>query len=71
MKEIKNRRGRQGNDSLKKENEYLHRSSKYNIAQIFSFVNDFDLIRYIPNEFLNQSQIEIKKKAIEETIKIN
>ena len=36
----------------------------YNLTYIIKFVNDGDVLKYIPNELLTKSQIEIKEQAI-------
>lgn len=36
-----------------------------NIAQLISNVNNESILRYIPNELLNSTQIQIKKEAID------
>ncbi len=51
------------------ESESPLRSVNYSIAQIIPFVNSKDLLRYIPDDFLNNEQIEAKKKAVAETEK--
>jgi len=51
------------------ESESPLNSVKYSIAQIIPFVNSKDLLRYLPDDFLNEGQMKIKKKAVAETEK--
>ena len=69
ISEIKEDRGLQDASPDLTESNYLHRSVNYSIAQIIPFVNSKDLLRYIPDDFLNNEQIEAKKKAVAETEK--
>lgn len=43
--------------------------SNINISQIVPFVNNKDLLRYLPDDMLSDEQKQIKWEAIAETIK--
>ena len=43
----------------------LHPLSKIMLTNLLSYVNSPDILRYIPNELLNNAQIQIKKEAID------
>ena len=64
---IKNDRGLQDASSDLTKSNSLPRSVDYSIPQILSLVNTKDLLRYIPDDFLNSEQIKAKRKAIAET----
>ena len=64
---IKNDRGLQDASSDLTKSNSLPRSVDYSISQILSLVNTKDLLRYIPDDFLNSEQIKGKRKAIAET----
>ena len=38
----------------------LRRHATYSLAQVISFVNSEDLLKYIPDQMLNESQLELK-----------
>ena len=65
--EIKNDRGLQDATADNSAVNSLHRSVTYSISQILSFVNSKDLLRYIPDDFLDSNRIDAKRKAIAET----
>ena len=67
LTEIKKDRGLQDASSDFTESNSLHRSVTYSISQILSFVNSKDLLRYIPDDFLDSDRIDAKRKAIAET----
>ncbi len=69
LEKRKNDRGPQDARSDKIIADSLHRSVSYSIAQIFSFVNSKDLLRYIPDDFLVEEQKKAKREAIAETDK--
>ncbi len=65
--EIKKDRGLQDATADNSAVNSLHRSVIYSISQILSFVNSKDLLRYIPDDFLDSDRIDAKRKAIAET----
>ncbi len=44
----------------------LRTSHTYNFAQLIKHVNSPDILRYIPNELLDDNQINIKEEAIKQ-----
>jgi len=68
LDEIKNDTGRQDAKSDLTENDSLHRRVNYSLSQIIEFVNSEDLLRYIPDEMLSESQRNAKWQAIAKTI---
>jgi hypothetical protein len=58
-------------DAVPSNEEYsnLRRSVNYSIADIVKFVNSKDLLRYLPDQMLNEEQHKAKWEAIAETIK--
>lgn len=65
--EAKKDRGHSDTSSDFTESESPLISVKYSIPQILSLVNSKDLLRYIPDDFLDSKQIDVKNKAIAET----
>ncbi len=70
LTEIKEDTGRQAAppDSPSGANE-LHRRVTYSIAQIIEFVNSEDLLRYVPDQMLDETQKKTKWEGIAKTIK--
>ena len=60
-------RGRKDVSPELTESNNLHRSVNYSISQIFTFVNSKDLLRYIPDDFLNADQKNAKHQEVSKT----
>ena len=68
LEKTKNDTGLQGPAPVLAGASNLHRRVNYSISQIVQFVNSKDLLRYIPDNMLNDSQKIAKWEAIAETI---
>ena len=69
LDEIKNSTGRQDATPDNPGVNNLHRRATYSLSQMIEFVKSKDLLRYLPDEMLDDEQRKAKWEAIAETIK--
>ena len=63
-------RGHQDASPTNEESSNLRRSVTYSISKIIPFVNSKDLLRYLPDQMLDDKQRRAKWEAIADTIKV-
>lgn len=68
LDETKKDTGHQAAASDSAEVEKLRRRVTYSISQIISFVNNKDVLRYLPDDMLSDMQKKAKWEAIAETV---